>query len=684
MKIKMPFFCLQKLYLNKLRFKQVIKNFTFVACASLGLTSLGHAATDNYLIGVGKYDVTGSAAEIGMMGYAVTEQKSAGIHNRQYARAYIAVDEASGNRVVFVNVDAGALFQSVQQGVVDKLADSYGSLYTDRNIILSATHTHAAIGGQSHYALYDFTILGFIEENYDAHVNGIVAAIKEAHDNLKPGHILFNSGSLTNASINRSMEAYNNNPQSERNGYGEAIDSEMQILRLVQEGTDVGMISWFGVHPTSMKNTNTLLSSDNKGRAQYRFEENKGGDFIAGFAQSNHADTSPNIEGDGVGPSPTDDMFENTEIIGDRQYEKALSLYESASEQLTGAIDFRHQYNDYSNMVVRGEFTDGDAQQTCEAALGYAFGAGTEDGLGSDAFNEGQRETNPIWQVATYTLTPPTQADIDCQSPKPILLKQSGFDPYPWTPEVLPTSIVKVGQLVLLAVPGEFTVMSGRRLRATVKGVLGSGNHYVVAGLSNAYAGYVTTKEEYDMQHYEGGSTHFGPWTLAAFQQTFNDLALNMTMGASSVDTATPRDLSDTTLYNFATGVVHDQAPVFKSIGDVVSDANSSYSKGDKVKVKFWTGHPRNSLRTEDTFLKVQQKISGSWVTVADDNDWATKYKWERIDGFWGTSQATIEWVIPDDAASGTYRIKHYGNKKAVGSGNISSFTGKSRSFSVN
>ena len=118
------------------------------------------------------------------------------------------------------------------------------------------------------------------------------------------------------------------------------------------------------------------------------------------------------------------------------------------------------------------------------------------------------------------------------------------------------------------------------------------------------------------------------------------------------------------------------------NIGEEMSD--SGYNKGDKVKVKFWAGHPRNSLRTEDTFLKVQEEISGSWVTVADDNDWSTKYKWDRIDGFWGTSQATIEWVIPSDAASGTYRIKHYGDKKAVGSGNISSFTGKSRTFSVN
>ena len=642
-----------------------------------------NAYENNYLIGLGKHDITGSAAEIGMMGYGKTDQKSAGIHNRQYARAYIIVDPDSGERVVFVNVDAGAVFQSVNQGVINKLEAKYAGLYNVKNVVLSATHTHAAIGGQSHYALYDFTILGFIEENYDAHVNGITAAIDEAHNNLQPGYILHNKGELTDASINRSMEAYNANPQSERDEYSSAIEKTMHVLKFVQNGNNVGMISWFGVHPTSMKNTNTLLSSDNKGRAQYRFE--KGNDhFIASFAQANHADTSPNIMGNGVGPSPTDDMFENTEIIGDRQYDKALQLVNGATEQLTGSITYRHQHNDYSNMVVRGEFTNGSAQTTCEAALGYSFGAGTEDGLGSDAFNEGQRETNPLWQVATYTLTPPTQADIDCQAPKPILLKQSGFDPYPWSPEVLPTSILKVGQFVMLAVPGEFTTMAGRRLVKTVESVLGTNNHYTIAGLSNAYAGYMTTKEEYDMQHYEGGSTHFGPWTLAAFQQVFNDLALSIPMGTTPTDGPTPRDLSNATLYNFATGVVHDQAPIFKSIGDIVSNANSTYSKGDTVKVVFWTGHPRNNLRTESSFMFVQKYQGGNWVTVLTDNDWETKYKWKRIDGFWGTSQATLEWEIPSDTPSGTYRIRHEGERKVPGSGSIRSFSGNSRSFSVN
>jgi neutral ceramidase len=70
--------------------------------------------------------------------------------------------------------------------------------------------------------------------------------------------------------------------------------------------------------------------------------------------------------------------------------------------------------------------------------------------------------------------------------------------------------------------------MAGRRLRETILNILkSSGIHSVaLATYTNAYAGYVTTKEEYDIQHYEGASTHFGPYTLMALQQEFGKLAI--------------------------------------------------------------------------------------------------------------------------------------------------------------
>ena len=43
----------------------------------------------------------------------------------------------------------------------------------------------------------------------------------------------------------------------------------------------------------------------------------------------------------------------------------------------------------------------------------------------------------------------------------------------------------------------------------------------VLAGLSNVYTHYITTKDEYQAQRYEGASTIFGPNTLQAYIQKF-------------------------------------------------------------------------------------------------------------------------------------------------------------------
>lgn len=668
------------------------------------ISVMAEAYENNYLIGRGIHDVTGPAAEVGLMGYANPDQKSAGIHTRQWSRAFVVAEPNQNNRVVFVSVDAGAIFQSVFQGVIEKLQDKYGNLYNERNVVLSATHTHAAVGGQSHYALYDITILGFIDQAYQAQVDGIVASIEKAHNDLSPGRILLNKGNLDNASYNRSLPAYLQNPLAERSHYGSEIQKEMTVLKFLRgNNTEVGMISWFATHPNAMGKDIKLLSGDNKGHASYLFEKKLKGttyrsnnDFVAAFAISNAGDMSPNINSDSEGRGPTSDRFENVRIIGERQYDKALELYNSANIQLSGDIQFANRYVDFSNTQISADFTNGTLQQTCTAALGEAFAAGTEDGRGPDIFSEGDTSDNAFFQFISGGLAAPiTQQDKDCHGNKSILLAQGKASPYPWSPEVLPLSIQKIGQLGILAVPAEFTIMSGRRLMQTVEGVLAKQLDFtVVAGLSNAYSGYVTTKEEYDLQNYEGGSTHFGPWTLAAYQQAFYQLASQLLpQGEEPVIAANPiafpsiepipRDLTGETI-NFQTGVVHDQAPIFKRIGDVVQNAASSYSKGDTVEVKFWAGHPKNNLRTQGTFMEVQYWSGNTWVAIAEDNDWETKFHWQRIDGFWGTSHAILSWDIPNETPSGYYRIKHYGDQKKPFSGRIVPYTGISRNFYVN
>ena len=44
--------------------------------------------------------------------------------------------------------------------------------------------------------------------------------------------------------------------------------------------------------------------------------------------------------------------------------------------------------------------------------------------------------------------------------------------PYPWSPKIVPLQILSVGQLVIVAVPGEFTTMSGRLMKKAILKVI--------------------------------------------------------------------------------------------------------------------------------------------------------------------------------------------------------------------
>lgn len=76
--------------------------------------------------------------------------------------------------------------------------------------------------------------------------------------------------------------------------------------------------------------------------------------------------------------------------------------------------------------------------------------------------------------------------------------------PLEWQPRVVSTQLVMIGDFAIAAVPGEFTTMSGRRLRTSVRNALidagaPESTQVVVGGLSNIYADYIATPEEYQV-----------------------------------------------------------------------------------------------------------------------------------------------------------------------------------------
>lgn len=158
--------------------------------------------------------------------------------------------------------------------VIKILKKKYNNLYTENNVMLTATHTHSGPGGFLQYVLYIISSQGFIPQSFDVMVAGIVRSIDRAHSNMTTGYIYFNYGPLYDTSINRSPTAYANNPEEEKRKYSHNTDKDMTILKLVDKsGNNLAVISWYAVHATSMNNTNKLISGDNKGYASMLFEQ---------------------------------------------------------------------------------------------------------------------------------------------------------------------------------------------------------------------------------------------------------------------------------------------------------------------------------------------------------------------------------------------------------------------------
>jgi neutral ceramidase len=192
----------------------------------------------------------------------------------------------------------------------------------------------------------------------------------------------------------------------------------------------------------------------------------------------------------------------------------------------------------------------------------------------------------------------------------------------------------------------------------------------------------VTTHEEYDRQDYEGASTHFGPWTLAAVQQTVAQLASSLATGRevnSDIEPSTPPD----TLLDLQTSVLLDASPLGKALGSVWKDALPSYQTGQKVVVSFWAGHPKNDFRIQGTFLNVQRRQGDRWIDIVSDHNPETRFIWRRWPLFClPYSTATVEWRIPANIVPGTYRVSIYGEGKRL-FGPLRSYAGTSGEFRV-
>jgi len=696
-------------------------------------------------VGTGIYDITGPAVEVNFMGYAVPAQRGTGIHLRLRARAFAFEDDdtATGKRFCFVSVDGGMGSDLVNLRVVDKLNAELGQdVYTMSTLSISGTHSHSGPGGYLQYVLYQSTSLGFVRETFDAWVTGITNAIVMAHRQLQKGKVFMAQGDLYGANINRSPTSYLMNTQEERDLYPEGdTDKNMLLLHLTADssGDSLGVLNWFAVHGTSMNNTNTLTSGDNKGYASYMLERTINGptvttgqgSFVAAFASTNLGDTSPNTNGakcidtgapcDGTtstcngkcenciafGPGTNGDMFESTQIIGDKQFQFALELMkDSSSSEVVGPIDYRHSFVKMSSLNVT--LSDGKVKTLCSPAMGYSFAAGTTDGPGMFNFTQGAITSNPFWNKVRDFLSQPTPEEIACQEPKPILLNTGDINiPYEWDPETVPLQILRLGNVFILSIPAELTTMAGRRLRNTIRDIISEGGLVpsdqkvvvTIAGLANGYSSYVTTFEEYRAQRYEAASTIFGPHTLEGYIQEFSRLARDMVAGRIS-DTGPPPSDMTADMIQLMPEAHCDRTPAGVRFGEVIvgTDVKSQYSVGALVQASFQAANPRHNQRPTSSFLTVEQVLredasnSISSHVIATDGDWSTQFHWQAgpadpFDlGLSRQSIATLQWTIPSDGSirpGSSFQLCYHGDHRDCKVNLLIPFSGCSSVFKV-
>ncbi len=707
-------------------------------CASMLLTlvPLGFADGDGKLmVGAAKVDITGPITEIST-GYNSMGDLMEGLLTRLYARAFVIDDGAVP--VVFVSAELVHMTESIKPGVISKLKSDGYTQFSEENVMLTATHCHSSTSNTSWFELYDLIngVPGYDDESYKIIVKGIAEAIEQAYEGRVSGTASLVYEDTDISASNRSADAFLTNKNAGDYGYTvnadgsftyetglaaakSAYNHEMAgIILTDSSGNDIGFFNFFGSHGTSNGIDNTLVASDHKGYAALEVEEEMGESFVAAFAQADSGDTSPNAVNDSdyheafLRPDELygTDAVENQIIHGRQEAEAALELIRSAERTpITGDFAVNYTAVDFSDITVGLDYV-GDYYmpyddlsagyvKTSEPCIGAGIIAGDEEGAPVDNAAEGAVRHQFVWNEETqsYDRIACDFTMIDLKGLqylfKPLwptamkILQSDGYDEAQAEKVVClavgklmqkaqPLQIMRLGSVAIAGVPFELTYEQANRTRAVLEQTLAEAGvtKVIIATHANAYSQYVTTREEYAAQHYEGSTCLFGPWSGAALTQELDKLAQGIVNGEKSDKGAA---LMQTTPFKLVYTAAAIATPTIdrKSYGRLMDDVRkATYAKGEWVTAQFSAANPRHvsilTLKDSElvdgyTYMEVQKLVDGNWVRVLTDTDPYTTISFENSLRYGWI--ATAGWLLKDDdLESGTYRLVYNGIAKRL------------------
>ncbi len=591
--------------------------------------------------GVGRADITPPTGYI-MLGWARGDARALGQHTRLYAKAIVL--RRGTSRLVLVSED----LNMVPGGMVQQAARSAG--FDEREVIVQGTHTHAGPTGYSNFLFKDRAFATPQAPRSEANqpdprlytfmVRRLALAIRRADADRRPALAGWGATRLLRVTRNRSIEAHLADHGVERAfGKGSAsedplgpfhpIDASVNVLRVDQlrGGRRVPVGAWgvFADHGTVNKSTFPYYNGDHAAAAHRVFEAavrrggrvGRGQDVVLVYGNGAAGDVSAGL--DRSGPAAA-------EWVGRREAAAMLSAWRSAGRRLTRAPALASRW---TRVCFCGQQTPfGRLADT--AVFGLSYLTGSEEGRG------------PLFDATGNALEGSRlDAPVEPQGRKTPTLTDPG---HTLEPTAVPLTAARVGDRVLVSVPGEMTVELARRTRAAaLRAMAGSGlRRVVVAGYANEYVSYLTTPEEYEAQHYEGGTTVYGPASGAFVASALGDLAGRLAHG-----TAAPEP------YPFdSTRGLRPDGPAFPrgaATGRIVRQPRAA-RRLQRPSVAWRGGADGLDRPLERAFVSVQRRTPGGWRTVDDDR--GLRILWRSDD------DRPQELGIPvlDSRRRGTYR----------------------------
>jgi neutral ceramidase len=535
--------------------------------------------------GFGRADITPPPG-LGIQAYGPSGGAATGFRTRLYART-IVLEDADGQRVAFVSTDLGNVSILLHREIARRTAAA--GIGADR-LLLGATHAHSGPGhffSEQAYNKYAAGVQGFDPRVVDFLAERVAGSVIGAAQGLRPAAVGWVRHPVWGLTRNRSLVAHDLNPPvPDRPSSPGGLDPDMQAVdptwTLLRVDTvnvhgrpvPAGALSVFSFHPTGNPWANDLFDGDvpaivERGLERHMdslsgsaesapvprsvhlwFNGGVGDVSLAGLPQSHcvHSDQVRRPRPGGPRTPPSNDGWwgdselpgsacvrESREFVnrvGDALTTHAIDLFTEAGAGMARDVSIGRSFRTYD--LIGEEAPDGLCP---EPFIGRGAGGGAEDGMSE------LRDWKMFGFVDLGMREGATEPDpVQCQSPKKRLhwLMRLGLGPLE-LPKAMQLMVVRVGDLLLAAVPAEPTTEAAFRMRESVLGAARMTppaspvvSDAAVISLANGYVQYIATSEEYAAQHYEGGSTLYGQGTLEVVSDELRRLTRELAAGGDA------------------------------------------------------------------------------------------------------------------------------------------------------